>query len=136
MFPAFFEDMSYQTLPPLCSLQCSNGTAGIRFCFGQRKYWFCQIKPGDAIVAFVNGSYHLEQSLPFPTTVYCRFHEEDKVLIAETQLMLTLTLTLALIQTKINSKRRNKFNIKKILPCFEPVTVTILVLYSTTTPAT
>ena len=37
---------------------------------------------------------------------YCRFHEEDKVLIAEIQLILTLTLTLTLI--KIISKGRNQ----------------------------
>ena len=59
----------------------------------------------DAIFPFVNGGFPLKQSLPFPTTVYCRFHEEDKVLIAEIQLILTLTLSL--IHTKINFKRTN-----------------------------
>ena len=34
-----------------------------------------------------------KQSLPFRTTDFCRFHERDKVLIAEIQLILTLTLT-------------------------------------------
>ena len=33
-------------------------------------------------------------STPFRTTVYYRFHEEDKVLIAKIQLKLTLSLTL------------------------------------------
>ena len=82
---------------------------------------------------FVSGFYHLEQSLPFRTIIYCHFHEEDKVLIAEIQLPLTLTLTL--IQTKINSKRRNYvekgkqiLNRKKELPCFEPMTATILIV--------
>ena len=32
------------------------------------------------------------RSLPFVTAVYCQFHEEDKVLIVELQLILTLTL--------------------------------------------
>ena len=54
---------------------------------------------------FTNGRCYLEQSFSFRTTAYCCFHEEDKVLMVEIQLMLTLTLTL--IQTKINSKRRN-----------------------------
>ena len=61
----------------------------------------------DAILPLVNARCHLEQSLSFRTIVYCRFHEEDKALIAEIQLILTLTLTLILIQTKINFKRRN-----------------------------
>ena len=61
----------------------------------------------DAILPLVNARCHLEQSLSFRTIVYCRFHEEDKALIAEIQLILTLTLTLTLIQTKINFKRRN-----------------------------
>ena len=59
------------------------------------------------------------QSLLFRTIVFCRFREEDKLLIAEIQLILTLTqtliltltltliLTLTLTLTKINSKRRN-----------------------------
>ena len=37
----------------------------------------------QSVFPIVNGPYHLEQSLPFPTIVYCRLHEEDKVLIAE-----------------------------------------------------
>ena len=65
----------------------------------------------EAHFPIVNGRCHLEQSLPFRTTVSCRFHEEDQVLIAEIQLILiltlTLTLTLTLIQTKINCKRTN-----------------------------
>ena len=58
-----------------------------------------------SIFPFLNGRCHLEQSLPFRTIVYCRFqdHAEDKVLITEIQQILTLTL----IQTRINSKRRN-----------------------------
>ena len=36
-------------------------------------------------------------ALPFRTIVYCRCHEEDQIVIAEIQLILTLTL----IQTKI-----------------------------------
>ena len=35
------------------------------------------------------------------------FYEEDKVLIAEIKQILTLTLTITLVQTKFNSKRRN-----------------------------
>ena len=32
-----------------------------------------------AIFPFVEGGFHLEQSLPFRIIVYCPFHEEDKV---------------------------------------------------------
>ena len=42
-----------------------------------------------------------KRSLSFSLTIYCRFHKEYKVVIAETKLVLTLTL----IQTKIISKR-------------------------------
>ena len=48
------------------------------------------INVAEAIFPFVNGRCHLERSLPFRSVVYCRFHKEDKVLIGEIQLMLTL----------------------------------------------
>ena len=44
------------------------------------------------IVLLQNRTTAPQQSLPFRTMVYWRFHEEDEVLIAEIQLMLTQTL--------------------------------------------
>ena len=41
----------------------------------------------------------VKRSMPFRTTIFYRFHEEDKVLIVEIQVLLSQTLTL--IQTKI-----------------------------------
>ena len=52
----------------------------------------------------LGGSTEPSLDPPQPTTLYSRFYEEDKVLIAEIQIILTLIL----IQTKINSKEETE----------------------------
>ena len=52
---------------------------------------------GDAIFPFVNDRCRLQQLISLRTTLYCRFHEEDKVVIQEIQLMLHLTLVQKLL---------------------------------------
>ena len=59
-----------------------------------------------AIFAFVNGRCRLEQSLPFRTLVYCGLHEEDQVVIADIQLILTPTLH----DPNPNLKQRNSID--------------------------